>query len=95
MEQINLNTLTAQLELLSNDVKSFMILPTSNIYYALSDRTINLVMKGKIDTNAIIGGPDGPTFSDAEISALLEHEQEVLLTVVKMIKQDQVVPSHI
>ena len=32
-------------------------------------------MKGKIDTNAVIGGTDGPTFSDAEISGLLEHGQ--------------------
>ena len=50
-------------------------------------------MKGKIDTNAVIGGTDEPTFSDAKISGLLEHEQEVLITVVKMIKQDLVVLS--
>ena len=40
-------------------------------------------MKGKIDTNAVAGGVDEPTFSDAAISGLLEHEQEVLITVVK------------
>ena len=45
-----------------------MILPSSNRYYALNDRTTNLLMKGNIDTNAIIGGPDEPKFSDAEIS---------------------------
>ena len=40
-------------------------------------------MKGKIDTNAVIGGTDEPTFSDAEISGLWEHEQEVLITAVE------------
>ena len=54
-----------------------MVLPTSNIQYALNDRTIHLLMKGNIDTNAVIGGTDEPTFSDAEISGLLEHEQEI------------------
>ena len=61
-----------------------MILPSSNRHYVLNDRTINLLMKGKIDTNAIIGGPDEPTFSDAEISELLGQEKEVILTVVKL-----------
>ena len=40
-------------------------------------------MKGKIDTNAVIGGTGEPTFSDAELSGLLEHEQEVLTNAVK------------
>ena len=40
-------------------------------------------MKGNIDTNAVSGGTGEPTFSDAEITGLLEHEQEVLITVVK------------
>ena len=61
-----------------------MILPSSNRHYALNDRTISLLMKGNIYTNAIIGGPDEPTFSDAEISELLEQEKEVILTVVKL-----------
>ena len=39
-------------------------------------------MKGKIDTNAVMGGKDEPTFSDAEISELIEQEQEVLIAVV-------------
>ena len=34
-------------------------------------------MTGKTDTNAIIGGTDELTFSDAEISGVLQHEQEV------------------
>ena len=51
-----------------------MILPTSNKYYVLNDRTINLLMKGNIDTNAVTGGVDEPEFSDAEISWLLDQE---------------------
>ena len=35
-----------------------------------------LLTKGKLHTNAIIGGPDEPTFSDAEISELLEQENK-------------------
>ena len=34
--------------------------------------------------SAIIGGPAEPTFSDAEISELIEQESEVILTAVKM-----------
>ena len=55
-------------------------------------------MKGKIGTNAIIGGPDEPKFSDAEISELLEEETEVLITVLNNEKPDQGVhssPSYI
>ena len=40
--------------------------------------------KGKLHTNAIIGGPDEPTFSDAEISELFEQEKEVISIVVKL-----------
>ena len=40
-------------------------------------------MKGSIDTSAVIGGPDEPAFSDAEINNFLEHEQEVFITVVR------------
>ena len=40
-------------------------------------------MEGKIDTNAVTGDVEAPTFSDAEISGLLEQETEVLIIVVK------------
>ena len=60
-----------------------MILPSINRYYALNDRTINLLMKGKIDTDAVTGDVDSPNFSDAEISGILEQETEVLITAVK------------
>ena len=49
-------------------------------------------MECKIDTNAIIGGPDEPTFSGAVISELLEQEKEVTLTVVKL-KHDKQRPG--
>ena len=59
-----------------------MILPSSNRYYALNDRTIHLLMEGKNDMSAVTGDVDSPTFGDAEISGLLEQEAEVLITVV-------------
>ena len=76
--------MATQLDVLSNDKNIGMMLPSSNRHYALNDRTSNLLRKGKIETNAIIGGPDEPTFSDAEISELLGQEKEVILTVVKL-----------
>ena len=83
LTKVNTRTLATQLDSLSNDIIMFMIFPSSNRHYGLNDRTINLLMKGNIDTNAIIGGPDEPTFSDAEISELLEQEKEEILIVVK------------
>ena len=59
-----------------------MILPSRNRHYALNDRTVNLLMKCKIDMNAVTGEADAPKFSDAEMSGLLERETEVLITVV-------------
>ena len=58
----------------------------------MNNRGINRLMNGKTNTTAETGGVDDPNFSDAEISGLLEHEQEVLITVEKM-KQDLVVLS--
>ena len=54
-----------------------MISPSSNKCYALNDRTINLLMKGKIDMDAVTGEVGAPKFSDAEISGLLEQGTEV------------------
>ena len=47
-----------------------MTLPSSNRHYALNDRTINLLMKGKTDMDAVTGEVDAPKFSDAEVSSL-------------------------
>ena len=78
--------MATRLGVLSDGLKLTMVLPSSNRYYALNDRTINLLMKGKLDTNAIIGGPDEPKFSDAEISELIEQETEVLISVLNIEK---------
>ena len=43
-------------------------------------------MKGEIDTNAIIGAPDEPKFSDAEIRDLIEQVKEVLISVLSIEK---------
>ena len=60
-----------------------MTLPPSNRHYALNDRTINLLMKGNIDMNAVTGEVDAPEFGDAEISSLLEQGADILITVIK------------
>ena len=61
-----------------------MRLPSINTYYALHDSTIHLLMQGQCDMNAVTGDVDSPTFSDADISGLLEQETEVLIRVVKL-----------
>ena len=78
--------MATRIGVLSDGLKLTMILPSSNRYYALNDRTINLLLKGKIDTNAIIGAPDEPKFSDAEIRDLIEQETEVLISVLNIEK---------
>ena len=57
-----------------------MYLPTAKRYYALDDRTINLLMKGKIDMGATNGDDetDNPIeFSDAEAVETVHKEREV------------------
>ena len=85
--------MASRIGVLSEGSKLTMILPPSNRYYALNDRTINLLMKGKIDTNAFIGRPDVPKSSDAEIGELLEQDTEVLISVLNIKKTNQVVHS--
>ena len=67
---------------MSDDVKLMIILHPSNKNHALNDRTLNLLMKCKIDMNAVPGGVDAPKFSDAEISSALDQETEVFIAVV-------------
>ena len=81
--------LTTKLDLLSGGVRLVMILHSRSICYALNERTINLLMKGKIDMNAVTGELDAPKFSDAEISGLLEQETDILITVVKQLRKRQ------
>ena len=77
LTRINIKTLTTKRESLNNDVKLMMTLPSNNRHYVLNDRTINLLMKGKLDMNAVTGEVDAPKFSDAEISSLLEQDTEI------------------
>ena len=72
-----MKSLATEIGTLSQDVKLFMSLPSSNRHYVLNDRTISLLMKGQIDENAVTGGVDDPKFSDVEISNLIEQETEV------------------
>ena len=65
--------------MLSEDVKTYMYLPNANIYYALTDRTINLRMKGNVDMSASTD-PSGPShanygFSDAGVGEISTKEK--------------------
>ena len=51
---------------------------TSKRYYALKDRTINLLMKGNIDMSAVVGEEAiVNTISDAELVDIIVQEREV------------------
>ena len=84
LSKINIKKIAKRIGVLSDGLKLTMRLPSSNRFYALNDRTINLLMKGKIDTNAIIDASDEPKFSDSEISDLIEQETEVIISVVEL-----------
>ena len=62
-----------------------MYLATAKRYYALNDRTINLLMKGDIDMSATTGEPgagrsDG--FSDAEVVEIADRAKAVEMFIV-------------
>ena len=63
-----------------------MELLTANRYYALSDRTINMLSQGEVDmsaTSAEFGAvPASNTARDAEVEELLNIETEVEICVV-------------
>ena len=83
LTKVNIKTLATQIGVLSEDVKLFMKLVKSDRYYALSDRTIALLMKGDIDTSVIVDVEvTGMRESDAEVKAIIEHETEVEIFVV-------------
>ena len=68
---------------LSDDVKLFMKLLTSYRYYALNDRTINLLMKGDIDMSATTSEKgEEIKESDVEVMNLLDIEEEVEIFVI-------------
>ena len=72
-----------------------MKLLTSNRYYALNDRTINLLLKGEIDMSATHSEEEQrkPTASDEETIDILDKETEVEVFRVEKIKREQVVLS--
>ena len=70
--------------MLSEDVKLYMKLLTSKRYYALNDRAINLLMKGKSDMSAAVGDEVvGVRQGDEEITAIIEEEQEVEIVITE------------
>ena len=72
-----------QIGVLSEDVKMYMEPLTSKRYCALTDRIINLLLKGNIDLSGMMHQSAKPaTFSDSEIEELIEKETEVDLFIV-------------
>ena len=78
LTKVNIKTLASQVGVLSEDVKLYMKLLTSNRYYALNDRTINLLLKSDIDMSAVVG-EEGQlvSVSDAEVVAIIGEETQV------------------
>ena len=64
--------------MLSEDVKMYMHLFTSKRYYALNDRTINLLMKGDIDMSATTSETaEVISDSDKEVVDVMNVEKEI------------------
>ena len=89
LSKLNIKTLSTLIGILSEDVKRYMKLLTANRYYALNDRTINMLSKGEVDMSATTGvtlwfAPmaASKTASDAEVEELLDIETEVGIFVV-------------
>ena len=84
LAKIRIYTLAKKVSLLSEDVKMYMYLLNSKRYYALNDRTINLVIKGDIDMSATTSETaEAITDSDKEVVDLINVEQEVELSIVE------------
>ena len=76
--KIKINTLAKKVGLLSEGVNLYMYLPTPKRYYALNDRTINLLMKGGTGMGVAVGQEAVlNTPSDAEFVAITFEEREV------------------
>ena len=83
MTKINIKALATDLGQLSDDIKMYMNLLTADRYYALNDRTINLLIKGDIDMNAVEDAEGHKiSESDAEVVAIIDQETEVEICVV-------------
>ena len=76
LTKINIKTLASQIGILSEDVKLYMKLLSSNRYYPLNDRTINLLMKGDIDMSVTVGEElEAVSVSDAEVVGVITQEK--------------------
>ena len=95
LTKIKIKTLAKSVGVVSEDVKLYMKLLTSNRYYALNDRTINLLLKGEIDMSATHSEEEQrkPSASDEEIIDILDKETDVEVFRVEKIKREQVVLS--
>ena len=76
LSKFNVKKLAKRVGVLSEDVKMFMYLPTAKRYYALNDRTINLLMKGNVDMSASTG-EDGIDFHSRGAEALFSDAESV------------------
>ena len=76
MSKINIDKIAERIGVLSEAVKLYMYLPTSKRYYALNDRTINLLMGGDIDMSVAVGSEAVlNTPSDAEFVTITAEEK--------------------
>ena len=83
LTKIKINTLSKKIGVLSEDVKMYMFLPIARRFYALNDRTINLLMKGDIDMSATNSETvEVITDSDKEVVDIINVEKEVEMFVV-------------
>ena len=88
LTKINIKTLATLLGVLSDDVKLYMKLLTTNRYYALNDLAINFLSQGEVDmsatTSAVFSGNNhaSNTVSDAEVEEVFGIETEVEIFVV-------------
>ena len=90
MTKINIKALATDLGQLSDDIKMYMKLLTADRHYALNDRTINLLLKGDIDMNAVEDAEGHKiSESDAEVVAIIDQETEVEIFVVDKHKTRQ------
>ena len=83
LTKIKINTLAMKIGLLSEDVKMYMYPFNSKRYYALNDRTINLLLKGDIGMSATNSETaEVITDSDKEVVDLINVEKEIELSIV-------------
>ena len=86
LSKFNIKKLAKRIGVLSEGVKMFMYLPTAKRYYALNDRTINLLMKGNVDMGSTTGGSSSSahaiSISDGELVEITHREKAVEMFIV-------------